>query len=826
MNKKIVILLTVAFLTVLFLTQAKAACPYTCCSNSDCGEGKWCSSAGTPFSSCTAGGTCSSASDCASGYECISNHCSPIPASATAAQGGGTTTQGGGTASGASSGYVPGTSAAASVGLNPTFQSNPTVWLPGMSAPQPQNPQEFATLDTATAIANLLGGTVVTSTFLGGNRSPQYGIEVNGKYIGNAGALATSMMNNSPLVFVEMLNVWGGAGNLREGNLLWEAAKAQLQSPLLANTATREQAAQILPANLLPYYVPFTSGAQTTAGTGQTQPTQLSPQQIQSALNNVVAQISSLISNLNSMSPEEASRAINALKQTISTIQPVAAGATAAPPAGTATGGAMVGGAAITAAAGFPRTVTVNVDGLNIRSDPSTTHPAIGHYEANQTFTATNAVCGASVSGENHWWVTNSGTYVWSGGTSEKSTLNCESIAGGGSSGLPAATSTTGISLGTSFRYLKVETTEDGWVAYREIEAYDTDGKKVKPINATASNEWCTEAIRQAVPSLCTQPDYHPSRVYDDDENTVWNAGGVNSDGSARGCREYYPQSVVCNVWAPTTNWIQLDYGSVKNFSRIRLLDEGVTAGENRRLLISNDGLNFTKLADLNNGSGFPYVAWFEYPSATYTTSTTPTTQTATYTTPTTPTTQTTINPSTPSSLPPVAVPQNCSIVSSCKDNSDPTQDCDSTSYDTSSSTVSVYGPQGRILCPQDVCHMVVRTECPEWERSECDSVLNEQDSCLYLASQRTSESGSFDISGLPISSATEAASPPTDAAPGSLWVAPAYRIVDVGTGGQFISGNDVWCKYSNQQLAIDCGASMVGGYCLPNWNPPGCIKK
>jgi len=613
MNKKIVILLTVAFLTVLFLTQAKAACPYTCCSNSDCGEGKWCSSAGTPFSGCTAGGTCSSASGCASGYECISNHCSPIPASATAAQGGGITTQGGGTASGASSGYVPGTSAAASVGLNPTFQSNPTVWLPGMSAPQPQNPKEFATLDTATAIANLLGGTVVTSTFLGGNRSPQYGIEVNGKYVGNAGALATSMMNNSPLVFVEMLNVWGGAGNLGEGNLLWGAAKAQLQSPLLANTGTREQAAQILPANLLPYYVPFTSGAQTTAGTGQTQPTQLSPQQIQSVLNNVVAQISSLISNLNSMSPAEASRAINALRQTISTIQPaiqpVAAGATAAPPAGTATGGAMVGGAAITAAAGFPRTVTVNVDGLNIRSDPSTTHPAIGHYEANQTFTATNAVCGASVSGENHWWVTNSGTYVWSGGTSEKSTLNCESIAGGGSSGLPAATSTTEV----SFRYLKIESQSNSWIAWREIKFYDKNNQEIKPVNATASSQWCTEAIRQAVPLLCTQPDYNPSRVYDDDENTVWNSGYLNSDGSVRGCRTYYPQSTVCMVWAPLTAWIKLDLGGVKNISKIRLLTENTPnpVQASHKLLISSDGVNFS-LAHEFSGD-ISSNTWLEY---------------------------------------------------------------------------------------------------------------------------------------------------------------------------------------------------------------------
>ena len=151
-------------------------------------------------------------------------------------------------------GYVPGTSAAAAVGLSPSFFTNPTVTLP-YDTTRPLNPAEYATLETAMAMANLFGGTVVTSSFYFGN-TPQYGIEVDGRYIGNAGALANSMMNNSPLVFVEMLNKWGGAGNLGSGNPLWEAAKAQLQSPLLANSATPEQAAAILPASLLPYYVP------------------------------------------------------------------------------------------------------------------------------------------------------------------------------------------------------------------------------------------------------------------------------------------------------------------------------------------------------------------------------------------------------------------------------------------------------------------------------------------------------------------------------------------------------------------------------------------
>lgn len=193
----------------------------------------------------------------------------------------------------------------------------------------------------------------------------------------------------------------------------------------------------------------------------------------------------------------------------------------------------------------------------------------------------------------------------------------------------------------------------------------------------------------------------------------------------------------------------------------------------------------------------------------------------------TTPTPTSSYIPVRSSPLPsPVVAPSGCTISSSCFDNSNPTESCDSLSYDTSTSTISSYGSQGRLLCPPESCHMVTRTICPEWEKADCSTTINEQYACLYEASQRMRADGSIDIAGLPVASAAEAAPQPANAESGSLWVAPAYRILDAGVGGQFISGYDVWCTYSDRELAVsECGASSVGSYCLPNWNPPGCIN-
>ncbi len=74
------------------------------------------------------------------------------------------------------------------------------------------------------------------------------------------------------------------------------------------------------------------------------------------------------------------------------------------------------------APAGFPRTVTVNVDELRVRAAPNTSAPLSGSNVLNRgdVFVAVAYVTGESIDGENRWWLSQRGNYVWTGGTAEK----------------------------------------------------------------------------------------------------------------------------------------------------------------------------------------------------------------------------------------------------------------------------------------------------------------------------------------------------------------------------------------------------------------------
>ena len=78
--------------------------------------------------------------------------------------------------------------------------------------------------------------------------------------------------------------------------------------------------------------------------------------------------------------------------------------------------------AAAPATSAFPRTVTVNVNTLNVRSQPTSQSATAGSGQLlrGNTFVVTNFVIGENVSGENRWWVSQFGNYVWVGGTTEK----------------------------------------------------------------------------------------------------------------------------------------------------------------------------------------------------------------------------------------------------------------------------------------------------------------------------------------------------------------------------------------------------------------------
>lgn len=70
----------------------------------------------------------------------------------------------------------------------------------------------------------------------------------------------------------------------------------------------------------------------------------------------------------------------------------------------------------------FPMTVHVNVNLLYVRSAPNSSAPLAGSQELHygDSFTAQGYVTGEMVSGENRWWQSSFGNYVWAGGTEEK----------------------------------------------------------------------------------------------------------------------------------------------------------------------------------------------------------------------------------------------------------------------------------------------------------------------------------------------------------------------------------------------------------------------
>ena len=80
-----------------------------------------------------------------------------------------------------------------------------------------------------------------------------------------------------------------------------------------------------------------------------------------------------------------------------------------------ASGGSVGGGK-------FPRTITVNVDALNVRAQASSSSALAGSKRLlrGDIFTAVDAVIGETVDGESRWWKSSFGNFVWVGGTAEK----------------------------------------------------------------------------------------------------------------------------------------------------------------------------------------------------------------------------------------------------------------------------------------------------------------------------------------------------------------------------------------------------------------------
>ncbi|MEK7212379.1 MAG: hypothetical protein AAB686_01750, partial [Patescibacteria group bacterium] len=381
-----------------------------------------------------------------------------------------------------------------------------------------------------------------------------------------------------------------GGGTLLSVNSGWDILKTELKS---------EAAASRCGAGNWGYspergYYCVSSGGALPAGTyppSSGAPTAITPQ----AVNNIISQINSLISGLNTMSVASASEAIGRIQQSLQ-----AMGIT---PTGQATGTTTIGNAQ-TSSTAFPRTVRTNTGALNARIAPNTTAQLAARSYNEQTFIAIGAVCGENVQGEARWWVTHQNTYVWSGGTKEKPELNCEGAPGGGGQQQFPLASTPTAAIPSTFRYLKIETTEPGWVSWREIEAYDEAGNKVAPVAAAASSDWRAPHPHNAI---------GPSGVYDGKDWTVWNAGETNP-----ACIGGY------NPSCPTSSrsaWIQLDYGSPKQIAKIRLLETGDQYPETDKFYISNDNVSYSYVGQFSGA--IRDNTWIEYPFPTSTATTT-----------------------------------------------------------------------------------------------------------------------------------------------------------------------------------------------------------
>jgi hypothetical protein len=159
----------------------------------------------------------------------------------------------------------------------------------------------------------------------------------------------------------------------------------------------------------------------------------------------------------------------------------------------------------------------------------------------------------------------------------------------------------------TALRYLKVNTAiSRSWVAWREIEAYDAGGNKIVPADVTAQYTW------RGYPS--DGQEHGPKLATDGNVNTVWNAGETASN-----CN-WFGTGATDRIGCAQGNqsaWIQLDFGSVKNVSKIRLLTENTPnpASATHQLLISSDGQAYTTLHEFKGD--IKSNTWLVYPEST-----------------------------------------------------------------------------------------------------------------------------------------------------------------------------------------------------------------
>jgi hypothetical protein len=174
-------------------------------------------------------------------------------------------------------------------------------------------------------------------------------------------------------------------------------------------------------------------------------------------------------------------------------------------------------------------------------------------------------------------------------------TAGTGTVAGGATSGTSSPNFYSGAIGGvatSTFRYLAVQSKSIGWMTWNEIEAYDANGNKVQPVNVDVSGDYTSGNTGATGKQALT----------DGNPNTYWNSGG----GLGSSINQFY------HVFE---SWVVLDYGSVKQFSKVRFL-HGDQGGGYHDVFVSSDKQNFAQLWSFQcdtTSSGCVPNKWYEY---------------------------------------------------------------------------------------------------------------------------------------------------------------------------------------------------------------------
>jgi len=164
-----------------------------------------------------------------------------------------------------------------------------------------------------------------------------------------------------------------------------------------------------------------------------------------------------------------------------------------------------------------------------------------------------------------------------------------------------------------TFRYLKVSTISNSWIAWREIEVYDSNGAKIPVATSRASNYYSAPEGEDT-----------PDKAYDGYTNTLWNnsAGDfecIKSGQVTGSCHTDYgqygqgpvgnwlhctgPISTTCSSFR-FNGWIVLDFGRPVTAYGVAMFTENSPspADATHDVLMSSDGVNFTEIHQFSGG--------------------------------------------------------------------------------------------------------------------------------------------------------------------------------------------------------------------------------